>query len=206
MAKKTEKKNEAKRQSYHHGDLRQALVTVGVEILEKDGLEALSLRRVAREAGVSQAAPYAHFKDKRALLEAIAEVGFAELAESMAREAKEASTTVDKRLAFGVGYVVFAVKNPALFRLMFGPEICDFKSDSLMTVSAKSYDMIHESTEQQLAEASEVGTPEHVKILTTAAWASVHGLAHLLVDGRLQDIAEGVGGFKELTRQVLIHG
>lgn len=206
MAKKTEKKKETKRQTYHHGDLRHALVAVGVEILEKDGLEALSLRRVAREAGVSQAAPYAHFKDKKALLEAIAEVGFAKLAESMAGEAKAASTTVNKRLAFGVGYVVFAVENPALFRLMFGPEICDFKSESLTTVSAKSYDLIHDSTEQQLVESSEVSTPEHVKIVTTAAWASVHGLAHLLVDGRLQDVAEKVGGFKELTRQVLIHG
>src|SRR5271154_1132897 len=115
-----EKRRTRRTASYHHGDLRDALVRAGRTILEEDGLAVLSLRRVARTAGVSPAAPYHHFADKQALLDAVATQGFDALTSAMeTRMAKE--TDPDARLdASGVGYVVFAVENPALFRLMFG--------------------------------------------------------------------------------------
>ncbi len=106
--------------SYHHGDLRDALIRAARKILEKDGLAELSLRQVARAVGVSPAAPYHHFADKHALLTAVATLGFAALrSEMLMRMAKE-TDPVARLDASGVGYVVFAVDNPALFRLMFG--------------------------------------------------------------------------------------
>src|SRR5277367_1588423 len=104
---------------YHHGDLSRALVAAGRRILEAEGPTALSLRAVAREAGVSPAAPYHHFKDKSELLDAIAAEGWHELGHAIA-EARAAAT--DPRLALseiGVAYVTFARRNPALYRLMY---------------------------------------------------------------------------------------
>src|SRR5271167_202611 len=115
-----EKRQTKRGASYHHGDLRAALVQAARTILETQGLATLSLRGAARAAGVSPAAPYHHFPDKQALLDAVAAQGFDALTAAMTtRMAKE--TNPDARLeASGVGYVVFAVENPALFGLMFG--------------------------------------------------------------------------------------
>ena len=110
------------RQTYHHGDLRDALVRAARTILEKQGLAALSLRGAARAAGVSPAAPYHHFPDKHSLLDAVAVQGFDALTSAMDKrmaKKKDPSARLD---ASGVGYVVFALENPALFRLMFGGE------------------------------------------------------------------------------------
>src|ERR1700730_3869300 len=104
---------------YHHGDLSRALVAAGRRILEAEGPTALSLRAVAREAGVSPAAPYHHFKDKSELLDAVAEEGWRELGDAIA---KGRAAATDPRLALneiGVAYVAFARQNPALYRLMY---------------------------------------------------------------------------------------
>src|ERR1700683_2993238 len=121
MPQKRQKKRRGKRAaSYHHGDLRDALVLAARTILEKRGLAALSLRAAARAAGVSPAAPYHHFADKKALLDAVAAQGFDALTSAMEKPMAK-KTDPDARLdASGIGYVVFALENPALFRLMVG--------------------------------------------------------------------------------------
>src|SRR5271163_4591233 len=104
---------------YHHGDLSRALVAAGRRILEAEGPAALSLRAVAREAGVSPAAPYHHFKDKSELLDAVAEEGWHELGDAIRKGLASAD---DPKLALhevGVAYVTFARQNPALYRLMY---------------------------------------------------------------------------------------
>ena len=112
---------EAKRDAtYHHGDLREALVRAARTILEKQGLAALSLRGAARGAGVSPAAPYHHFPDKHALLDAVAAQGFDALTSAMEKRMAKQKSPSARLDASGVGYVVFALENPALFRLMFG--------------------------------------------------------------------------------------
>ena len=105
---------------YHHGDLRDALVRAARTILEKKGLAALSLRGVARAAGVSPAAPYHHFADKQALLDAVAAQGFDALRSAMEKRMAKKTDPIARLDASGVGYVLFAIENPALFRLMFG--------------------------------------------------------------------------------------
>ena len=107
---------------FHHGDLRNALITAAKDIVERKGVEAFSLREAARNVGVSANAAYHHFKDKDALLGAVASDGFAELA--MQRERARAKVGADpwKQLSAGAKvYVQFAEARPKLFDLMFGP-------------------------------------------------------------------------------------
>src|SRR5205823_396278 len=108
----------AEARPYHHGDLRRALVDAARRILEAEGPTALSLRAVAREAGVSPAAPYHHFKDKAELLDAIAAEGWQMLDASMAKAKREAEPR-NKLNALGIAYVCFARENPALYRVMY---------------------------------------------------------------------------------------
>src|ERR1041384_4118115 len=105
----------AEARRYHHGDLRRALVEAARRLLESEGPSALSLRAVAREAGVSPAAPYHHFKDKAELLDAVAQEGW-DLLNVQMREAKDKAETVRAQMnALGVAYVCFARENPALY-------------------------------------------------------------------------------------------
>ena len=109
--------------SYHHGDLRRALVSSALEILSEHGVAGLSLRAVARRAKVSAMAPYRHFADKEALLAAVAEHGFRQLTIRFSAAATAAPDPRAALDALGVAYVVFACDEPSLFKLMFGPAI-----------------------------------------------------------------------------------
>src|SRR6185369_3100540 len=100
--------------SYHHGDLREAALRKAAEILENEGLESLSLREVARRAGVSHNAPYRHFPDRDGLLVALVEEGFQMLLDALARR---------PRREMGEAYVDFALSHPQRFRLMFGGHV-----------------------------------------------------------------------------------
>src|ERR1700758_3471721 len=112
---------------YHHGDLSRALVAAGRRILESEGPDALSLRAVAREAGVSPAAPYHHFKDKGELLDAVAAEGWRELGDAIARARAEAPSPAVAVTEIGVAYIRFARDNPALYRIMYRMA-CDRKT------------------------------------------------------------------------------
>src|ERR1700716_351231 len=109
--------------TYHHGNLRPALVRAAMELLEEGGEAALSLRAVARRAGVSPAAPYRHFPDREALVSAVAAQGYRELAERLAA-AHPAPATPEDLADVAVAYVQFALAHPALFRAMFS-QPCD---------------------------------------------------------------------------------
>src|ERR1700716_647506 len=100
--------------TYHHGDLRAALVRAAMELLEESGETALSLRAVARCAGVSPAAPYRHYADREALISAVATVGYRELAERLAA-AHPAPATPEQLASVAVAYVQVALEQPALF-------------------------------------------------------------------------------------------
>lgn len=170
------------KQSYHHGDLAAALVAAATHILETGGEAALSLRAAARQAGVSQAAPYHHFRDKGALLAAVAAQGFRRLSAEMEDYARKTDSPAEWMRELGVGYVVFAFENPALFRLMFGASAGkDLNSNELVEAGLASYAMIEEACRNRIAASGSDMDPDEV---TLAAWSLVHGLANLLIDGR----------------------
>ncbi|HZV73156.1 MAG TPA: TetR/AcrR family transcriptional regulator [Conexibacter sp.] len=166
----------ASKATYHHGDLRATCVRAAMELLDEGGETALSLRAVARRAGVSPAAPYRHYADREALVSAVAAVGYRELAERLAG-AHPSPSTPEQLASVAVAYVQFALERPALFRIMFG-EPCDRDNDERVAataaVSLYVREIVHRSFPQADAEA-----------LATAIWALVHGLAFLHLDRKL---------------------
>ena len=184
-------------QSYHHGALQDALLDCALDILSTQGRRALSLRAIARAAGVSQAAPYSHFGNRAELLAGVAQRGFQQLAEGM-RQAEQGITVNEERLlALGVSYIRFAIDNPALYSLMFSSEFQDMTEHSLLAeAAAESYAIIGAAvTEQVGAQEAEAGT--------VAAWAIVHGVADLLQRGRLSAPA-APGPQREFIESILV--
>jgi AcrR family transcriptional regulator len=168
---------------YHHGDLRAACLRAAMELLEESGATALSLRAVARQAGVSPAAPYRHYANREALISAVAAVGYRELAEHLAAVHPEPANP-DDLAAVAVAYVQFALQRPAIFRVMFG-EPCDPDSnDRVAAVNA-----ISAYVEAIVQRCFPKADPE---ALSTAIWALVHGLAFLHLDGKLDASAPEV--------------
>ena len=170
-------------------------------MLTEDGAASLSLslRAVARRAGVSQTAPYRHFAGKEALVAAVAAEGFGRLARTMNAAALRASPgdATARIRALGVGYVRFALARPALLRLMFGPPLIRRADYPALDAAAKeAYAMIATAIAERLSaplHGAEAGAA------TIAAWALVHGLSQLLIDGQIAP--ELCGG---LARQALI--
>jgi AcrR family transcriptional regulator len=165
------------RATYHHGDLRVALMSATRALLDEGGVAAVSLREAARRAGVSPAACYRHFKDKDALLTALAVQGF----EEFARALEQAFRSEKKSFAeMGIAYVAFAVQRPGLFRLMFGPAVADrSRSPELL----KAIQAATQLFEGGLRTHTPNGSADPVAGLR--AWAMVHGLATLAIDGML---------------------
>ncbi|HEY8950043.1 MAG TPA: TetR/AcrR family transcriptional regulator [Rhizomicrobium sp.] len=163
------KKKAAKTTAYHHGDLREALRAAAVAILEKEGLAALSLRAVARKAGVSHAAPYRHFASHEALLVGLAVDGFESLRVAIANAAAAPNDRADRITTIGGAYMRFASENPALTQLMFGPQI-------------PNRDAIPELANAADAIGMEIGASLGDPALGLAVWAAVHGLAMLILD------------------------
>lgn len=163
--------------AYHHGDLRSALLEQGIALVESEGIEALSLREVARRAGVSATAVYRHFPDKAALVAALAGEAVKRLGEAQQTAAKQAGGGRAGFTATGRAYVRFALANPGLFRLTYAQapsprsplQEGDLAAELLMA-NARMLSQGDEDKAQRLA---------------LQAWAVAHGLAMLMLDGRI---------------------
>ena len=181
-----------RKRSYHHGDLDAALIRAAGKILEKEGVEALSLREVARRAGVSHNAPYRHFPDREALLAALAADGYAMLG----RAQREAAATGGLR-GMGEAYVRFALQRPQLFRLMFGGQVRISKHPVLREVATQTFAGLSGALAARLPEA------QGARDASIAAWALVHGLAHLLLHDRIAPAALNDRSGDQFVREVL---
>lgn len=163
------------KQTYHHGDLRAALLTSAMQMLEEG--EPFSLRAVARRAGVSPTAPYRHFEDREALESALATQGLHDLMADLTSGGTMPSTP-SELAEFGVTYVRFALRRPALFKLMFGNE-CDVENDQRVQAAAELHDML-------AVVMNQVFPGQDADALASAGWALAHGLAFLHLDGKLK--------------------
>jgi AcrR family transcriptional regulator len=174
---------------YHHGDLRPALLRATLETIDDLGLAALSLREVARRAGVTHAAATYHFGDKAGLLTAVAAEGFRLLAETLQQAQEERGSFLE----VGVAYVKFAVDHRAYFEVMYRPELYRPEDPDLRAAKATTAVLLY-GTEEADAQQIEAGV---------AAWAIVHGLATLWLNGSLPS---GLGDDpEEITRHVAAH-
>jgi AcrR family transcriptional regulator len=198
-----------KPKSYHHGDLRNALIQAGLEILAEGGAQGLDLRKVARRAGVSHAAPYRHFADKQALVAAINEEGFHLLAERIRSSLREVSDEpVEQLLGVALAYVRFAQENPWLMREMF----------SGITIERETFESLHTASKSVYRLYAEVirSGQERGKIvdgdptaLAGVLWSVLHGLAMLIIENQMRPYADGPEGTERVTRytiQVLYGG
>lgn len=170
---------------YHHGNLPAALIDASLDVLREEGLEALTVRGVARRVGVSHTAAYRHFTDKTALLAAIAEQGFARLQHEMA--AARAATAAGPELQFvacGVAYVRFALANAAHFRVMFGGWNQDRSAYPHLRAAAEAAFAVLLGL-VRAGQADGALRRDDPQVVALAAWASVHGLATLLLEQQL---------------------
>ncbi len=174
------------RRAYHHGDLPAALLAAVASLVEEQGLEAVTLRAAARHAGVSHAAPAHHFRDKSGLLAAFAAQGF----EAFTRDLEQARNTTEgtpaEQLdAMGRAYLAFAVAHRPWFEVMFRPELIGEHRAEVSEVGKRSF----EAVVAQVASCLTPQTPpEEIAGLAMSAWATVHGLAHLLSAGPAHDL------------------
>ena len=179
--------------TYHHGDLRNALIDAGMNALATQDAAELSLRALARELGVSANAAYRHFADKDALLSALAAEGFRRFA---AEQADSRCTTgpgpgqtglkggpQDEALSSGLRYVQFAQRHPGLFRLMFGRFLLASQDAELQGAAMAAFMQL---LEQSRAPDAPPGPPDEATLMRALArWSLVHGLSHLLLEGQL---------------------
>ena len=172
-------------QSYHHGNLRAALLTAAEEELTEKGLEGFSLRGVAKRAGVSHAAPAHHFQDVTGLLTALAAEGFRRFLDlQMSYQAVAPSDGVSRLKASGTAYVDFASEYPAMFRLMFSSKRPDFTGPELAAAGGAAFN--HLVADVGLLRGVDPAEDETIMADVTAFWAMAHGLADLLMAGRLK--------------------
>lgn len=163
---------------YHHGDLRAALLAAAEAELTEKGVEGFSLRSVAKRAGVSHAAPAHHFGDTGGLLTALAAEGFTQFQDTLDVRELGATDARDKAVRAGLGYLEFALKRPALFRLIFSSARPDFASADLITAAGRAYDHL-------VGLVTVLGGGD-VDVL--ALWATSHGIADLSAGQKLRTL------------------
>ncbi|RZU29569.1 TetR family transcriptional regulator [Streptomyces sp. BK022] len=189
---------------YHHGDLRAALLQSAEHTLREKGAAALSLRELARATGVSHAAPGRHFKDKQALLDALALAGYERLDQALTTAAAATpGADFEQRLtALARAYLGFAVDNPELLELMFARKHEPDSSGRLAAAADRSLGSLTR-TFAQAQERGEIvqGDPERI---TLVAAASLHGLAALIA-GCVLDAEEALAGL-DTHVHLLLHG
>jgi AcrR family transcriptional regulator len=195
-----------KPKSYHHGDLKRELVAMSIELLEAGGPDALSVAEVGRRLGVSSAAPYKHFRDRKELLRAVAAEGNRQLNEAIGRAvATECDPTVAFSLA-GVAYVEWATMHPNLYRVAFDPENIDFDSTDHEGLEAPA--VLEKMTgfwpdlKARLASAEPL-LPTEPLISELAGRALAHGLASLFVSGIFESLHINSSQARRLARAVM---
>ncbi len=187
--------------AYHHGTLRRALVDAAIELVTQEGVAALSLRAVARRAGVSTAAPYRHFPSRAGLLAAVAREGFDALSEAI-RIATAELDRDDPLARFresGVAYVHFAQAHPAHYCVMFAPELLDRSAwPELQVAARRSMTILLDAiSDCQAAGLVRAGDPVAHAVV---AWASTHGLASLITSGQIAVLGPHYADIDTLAR------
>jgi AcrR family transcriptional regulator len=178
-------------QPYHHGDLHDALLQAARRVADRDGLNGLTLRAVAREAGVSHAAPAHHFGDITGLLSELAAMGFEAFSAQMGATTCEAGQPGEAAQHKARAYVTFARDNPCLFQLMFRAERLDHDRPALQAASQRAFAKLAMIVGERRGETVDL---DHLTLAQAAGiarlWSLVHGFAMLYLDGRLQHVLD----------------
>ncbi|ABD87099.1 WHG domain-containing protein [Rhodopseudomonas palustris] len=178
---------------YHHGALRDALLAAAETLLQRDGLAGLTLRAVAREAGVSHAAPTHHFGDLAGLVSDLAAIGFQRFNAAMAAAGAGDGAPLEKALRRALAYLAYARAHPAMYLLMFRTERLDMRRPALREAAEAAFAGLtgaigiapqHRSGDPAAPQALSLEQAAEV----VRAWSLVHGYTTLLLDGRLAEL------------------
>lgn len=169
--------------SYHHGDLRQALLDATLGMIRDDEVQLIGFRELARRLDVSRTAPYRHFESVEQLLAVVVEEGFQKFVAALERVTGDASIRGQRRLIeLGVAYVHFALENSAHYRLMFDPRFFEKgRFPAIQALSARAFGLLKETAAVCLPQGASKAEKAHMANL---AWAAVHGMARLFIDGQ----------------------
>lgn len=173
------------RKKYHHGDLKNALIKAGVEILSKEGIEGLSLRKVAQRAGVSHNAPYSHFSDKQSLIAAISTEGFKQLYAELDAAVLAYPDDPKQQLLEGAwAYVQFATNNIDTFKIMFSGILEKEKEyPDFVEISHQTFERVLDVVRTCQSAGILNSTPPEV--MAVAVWGQIHGIISLRLEGQL---------------------
>jgi AcrR family transcriptional regulator len=177
---------------YHHGNLREALLVKGLELLESSRDSDISLRELARDVGVSANAAYRHFANKEALMLAMAAEGFTRFSLGQLTAIQKGDTPKQQFMLAGRAYIDFACKNPALYRLMFGRFSASHRSDDMNSAGNIAFQGLINMIAKVLQ--ADPKSPE-VDGAAIHAWSVVHGLSTLILDGYFDRHAENIDAF-----------
>lgn len=162
---------------YHHGHLRQAILAAAVDALTESGPARLSLRELARRAGVSHAAPAHHFGDKAGLLTAVAAEGYTLLADALTAAQQQTGDFLD----VGVAYVRFAIEHQAHFEVMFRPDLYHPDDPTVAAAQQRAADALYGG----VGSVTSTGRGPDIPVAGIAAWCLVHGFATLWLNHAL---------------------
>jgi len=186
------------KKTYHHGDLKNALIAAGIEILAREGVHALSLRQVALKAGVSHAAPYAHFADKQALIAAISTAGYLKVEEHVKRVMREyGNRPIQLLVHTGWEYVQFAITEPEHFKITFSGVVEKEKDfPALVEAAQKSFNLLTQVIAK--CQAAGVLRPGPAGLMAVSVWGAIHGFVMLSLEGQVPHTVLERNDWKEM--------
>ncbi|MFT6261429.1 MAG: AcrR family transcriptional regulator [Bermanella sp.] len=189
---------------YHHGDVPSALMEAAIKSIRLNGIERLSLRALARDIGISQTAPYRHFKDKTQLLVKLAVEGFNTLVANKL-DNRTGDYSEENLIEVGVNYVQFAKQHPEHYKLMFGSSIENRRDhEELIDASHAAFQCIFEQVEEGIKIGFLIN--EDPEILAKSCWTTVHGIASLYIDGFFENINYNFDEFLRMQVTFIVRG
>lgn len=184
---------------YHHGDLKNALIQAGIEILSKEGVEALSLRSVAKRVGVSHSAPYAHFADKQALIAAIAAQGYRKLYARLVEVHYRPDDPLHRLEETAFAYLQFALDEPDYFKVTFAGAVEAEKNyPEYVEQSQRCYGLVVELVKD--CHAQGLFASENIQLLAVSIWSCLHGFVQLLLSNQFPSVLTSQYPIREIFR------
>lgn len=178
------KSDQVKNKSYHHGNLKKALLARAIEIIQSEGTEKITLRRLGKDIGVSAMAAYRHFTSKEELLQTAAQQGFEALSEKL--DKIRANNPKQKLIQQGVAYIQFALAHPAHYQLMFSFPNSPNSQPKLNEASQAAFEHLKQTVEECFASNKNTCSLDPLTA-TLVCWGQVHGAAGICLTGRLPD-------------------
>lgn len=187
------------RKKYHHGDLKNALIQAGVDILSKEGIEGLTLRKVAQRAGVSHNAPYSHFPDKQSLIAAISTEGFQQLYRALDAAVSAHPRSPKRQLQqSALAYVQFALNHTDTFKIMFSGVLDKEKEyPAFVEISQKTFQRVVDVV-RNCQKAGLFG-PVAPELAAVVVWGQVHGVISLALEGQISHTVLDQHGIEDVV-------